>query len=657
MNAVRGMQPRRQRQSRRWRLRRNPTVALLVIAAAAALGLVVPASADYTKPPRTTTWSPTNGRVYAMERIGDTIYIGGSFTRLRHPSGSGGADRNRLAAFDANTGALRPWNPGANGEIRALHAASDGNLFVGGRYTAIAGTARSRLVKLDPDTGSLVAGFTPNVSGDVWALERIGERLFLGGAFGSVGGQTHRNVAAVDDSTGTPVAGWNGSANARVQALKASPNGDRVFIGGRFNGLSGQSRDFIGAFTFNGAVSSWRPQAPCRDVQNLCYLFDIAVDVGRVYVAVGGPGGQVRAYDLANASSQWHIFGDGDVQAVAVHDGTVYGGGHFEVFGSQNRAGIVALNSTTGGVLGFNPRITDGLGVWDIIADDASLRLGGGFRFIDGSSARVRYAEFPAVPAPADDTPPSVPDNLRAADVSDTIASLRWDASSDDTAVAGYRLWRDGQERVTLGVTSYSDRDLDPSTSYTYRVQAVDHAGNWSALSDPLQVSTEPPSTSLVKTGSTWNYLSNGSDQGTAWRAPAFNDNSWSSDDAQLGYGDADETTVISPLGLTHYFRQDFQVADASAIQALAVRLLRDDGAVIYINGVEVWRSNMPAGAVDFDTPASTEVTGTAEDVFHSQQIPHDALRDGSNTIAVEVHNRVGSTDVSFDLELVPTFN
>lgn len=623
----------------------------------AALGLAVPAIADYTKPPRNTTWSPTNGRVYAIERIGDTIYIGGSFTRLRHPSGSGSVERNRLAAFDANTGAMRPWNPGANGEVRALHAASNGDIFVGGRYTSIAGTGRARLAKLDAGTGTLVGGFAPNVSGDVWALERVGERLFLGGAFGRVDGQVHRNVAAVDDSTGTPVAGWNGSANARVQALMASPNGDRVFVGGRFRSLSGQSRDFIGAFTFNGAVSSWRPQAPCRDVQNLCYLFDIAVDVGRVYVAVGGPGGQVRAYDLASAVSLWHIFGDGDVQAVDVQDGIVYGGGHFEAFGSRDRAGIVALSPSTGGVLGFDPQVTDGLGVWDIRADDASLRLGGGFRFIDGSSSRVRYAEFPAVPAPDDTTEPSAPANLRATDVSDTIASLRWDASSDDVGVAGYRLWRDGQELVTLGVTTYADRDLAPFTSYTYRVQAVDAAGNWSQLSDPLQLTTEPPSTSLVRTGSTWRYLSDGSNQGTAWRAPDFNDNGWSSDDAQLGYGDSDETTVISPLGLTHYFRQRFQVDDASDIRALTVRLLRDDGAVVYLNGAEVWRSNMPTGSVTYETPASTEVTGTAEDVFLSQQIPMDALRSGSNTIAVEVHNREGSNDVSFDLELVPTYN
>jgi len=254
-----------------------------------------------------------------------------------------------------------------------------------------------------------------------------------------------------------------------------------------------------------------------------------------------------------------------------------------------------------------------------------------------------------------DSTAPTNPANLRTTNVSDSIAMLMWAASSDDTVVSGYRLWRDGTPLVTLGVTNYSARDLAPSTQYTYQVQASDAAGNWSELSAPITVVTQPPSTSLVKVGSQWRYLSNGSDQGTAWRAPAFDDSRWSSGDSQLGFGDSDETTVISPLGLTHYFRQRFDVDDLARITALELRLLRDDGAIVYVNGVEVWRSNLPAGDVSYQTPAATEVSGSTEDAFHTQAIPVDVLTGGVNTVAVEVHNRSGSTDVSFDLELIPT--
>ena len=64
--------------------------------------------------------------------------------------------------------------------------------------------------------------------------------------------------------------------------------------------------------------------------------------------------------------------------------------------------------------------------------------------------------------------------------------------------------------------------------------------------------------------GSYWKYLSNASNQGTAWRAPSFNDSNWSTGLAQLGYGDSDESTLISPKGVTSYFRRQFNVSDPS---------------------------------------------------------------------------------------------
>ncbi len=650
--------------SARWQRRAVRCGVALLLGSLGVVAIAAPAQAEYQSTPRSATWSPTDGRVYAIERIGNTIYIGGSFTSVRNPAGGANQARQRLAAFDATSGALLPWNPGANGEVRALQSSSDGSgLFVGGAYTTIAGVNRSRLAELSATTGALMPSFGATTNSTVYALERIGTRLFVGGIFSAVnpgsGTQNRARIAAVNESNGSFVAGWSGSADSAVTALTASPNGDRVFVGGRFRTLSGQSRDYIGAVDTNtGAASSWRPPIPCTDVQNPCIAFDIAVDIGTVYLGAGGPGGRVVAYDIASGARRWTAYGDGDVQAVAVLGDVVYVGGHFDVnWGGQSRAGLVALSTASGGLLNFAPRILGNLGVWDIHAEADRLRIGGGFTSIDGSGARTRYAEFDAVAEPVDVTPPSVPSNLRTTNVADTLVSLAWGASTDDTVVAGYRLLRDGQPIATLGTTAYTDRGLSASTTYSYQVQASDAAGNWSALSPVLPVTTPPPSISLVKVGSAWRYLSNGSDQGTAWRSPAFNDNAWSTGDAQLGYGETDEATVISPLGLTHYFRQRFDVPDPSTISALNLRLQRDDGAVVYVNGTEVWRSNMPTGTVNYQTQASTEVSGTAETTFFAQAIPSSVLVAGQNTIAVEVHNRSGSTDVSFDLELIPTYS
>ena len=636
-------------------------VAALATLSAALTLVIAPGAhaADYSSSPRTTTWSPTDGRVYAIERIGNTVYIGGTFTTLRNPAGTATVARARLAAFDADTGALLPWNPGADADVRALQASTDGTgLFVGGNFTTIAGAARSRVAEVDPTTGALVTAFQANTNGQVNALDGVGSRLYIGGAFGTVKNAAHSRLAAVDQVTGNPVPGFAASADASVLALSAAPDGSRVIAGGRFTTLSGQSRDFAGAVNGStGAATSWRPPIPCTDTANPCYVLSLAQDAGSVYAGVGGPGGRVVAWDAVSAVRRWAAFSDGDVQAVAVSGNTVYAGGHFAAtFNQDTRAGLAALSTSTGGVLAFAPQVTGNSVVWALLADPNRLRVAGEFNRINGSAARARYAEFDALATPPDVSPPTVPQNLRTLSTSDTIVTLAWNASTDDTAVSGYRLVRDGTPLVTQGVTTYTDRDLTPSSTHTYQVQATDAAGNWSALSAPLSVTTQPPSTSLVKVGSAWRYLSDGSDQGTAWRQPAFNDNGWSTGNAQLGFGDGDESTVVSPLGLTSYFRQRFQVTDRSAISALTVRLLRDDGAVVYLNGTEVMRSNMPTGTIGFQTPAASDVEGAAENTFVTQSIPTAGLVNGTNTIAVEVHNRTGSADLSFDLELVPTF-
>ena len=93
--------------------------------------------------------------------------------------------------------------------------------------------------------------------------------------------------------------------------------------------------------------------------------------------------------------------------------------------------------------------------------------------------------------------------------------------------------------------------------------------------------------TALIPTGSVWRYLDNGSDQGTAWQAPNFDDSGWASGPAQLGYGDNDEATLVGfgPNSTfkypTTYFRHPFTVDDAANVTAPTVRLLRDDGAVV----------------------------------------------------------------------------
>jgi hypothetical protein len=163
----------------------------------------------------------------------------------------------------------------------------------------------------------------------------------------------------------------------------------------------------------------------------------------------------------------------------------------------------------------------------------------------------------------------------------------------------------------------------------------------------------------LVPTGAVWKYLDNGSNQGTAWRTTAFNDSTWKSGAAELGYGDGDEATVVSygsngsAKYITTYFRHAFTVADPSAFGTLTLRVLRDDGAVAYLNGVEVFRSNMPGGTITSTTRASAALGGTDETTYVTATVNPSLLVAGKNVLAVEIHQANGtSTDVSFNLQL-----
>ena len=165
----------------------------------------------------------------------------------------------------------------------------------------------------------------------------------------------------------------------------------------------------------------------------------------------------------------------------------------------------------------------------------------------------------------------------------------------------------------------------------------------------------------LVPSNSVWKYLDDGTDQGTAWRNLDFDDSAWGEGPAELGYGDAadgrPENTLLNygpdPNNkyITYYFRKKVVIPDPQAYTNFIIRVMRDDGAVVYINGNEVGRFNMPSGTITYTT-----LTSNASDdgqVFYEATVPVSAFVPGTNIIAVEVHQTsVTSSDISFDFEL-----
>jgi len=177
-------------------------------------------------------------------------------------------------------------------------------------------------------------------------------------------------------------------------------------------------------------------------------------------------------------------------------------------------------------------------------------------------------------------------------------------------------------------------------------------------------VNDESATSITVPRGSVWRYLDNGSDQGAVWKERLFNDTAWSTGAAELGYGDQDEQTTVSYGSdinykhITTYFRHAFNLTNISRVTALEFRLLRDDGAVVYLNGRPMFRSNMPGGVIDYRTTASTNVGVPQESQFYTFTTGPAALVEGRNVLAVEVHQvSRTSTDISFNLELACTLS
>ncbi len=156
-----------------------------------------------------------------------------------------------------------------------------------------------------------------------------------------------------------------------------------------------------------------------------------------------------------------------------------------------------------------------------------------------------------------------------------------------------------------------------------------------------------------------WRFLDAGTEPDPSWRSSlAFDDTLWRSGVLQAGAGDGDERTIVNNVNTTtntrraYYFRHAFDVTDAGTITALRVRAVLDDGAVFYLNGIEVHRDNVPAGPLTLTTPASANRAGSEETAVRTYDLSAFAslIQPGPNLLAVQIHNfGTGNNDLSFD--------
>jgi hypothetical protein len=354
-----------------------------------------------------TTWNPgAVGSVRSLDLSGSTLFVGGNFSTL------GGQPRNYIGALPTTgSGAVSAtaWNPGANGDVFDF-ALSGSTLFVGGNFNTLGGQSRSRIGAL-PTTGggsiSATAWNPGSTSNLVQSLSTAKSKLFAGGYYTTLGGQSRSRIGALP-TTGSGIISptdWNpGAANA-VYALELSGSTRRtLFVGGAFSGLNslgGQSRAYIGAIPATGSViaaTNWNPGA-----DNAVRALEVSGSV----LFVGGQfssslGGQSRAYIGAVPSTgsgavqatAWNPGANGIVNSLALSGSTLFAGGHFSQLGGQERFFAGSLPATGSGAVSAANWNPRFNGIVDNIAISGSRLVAGGRYAAVLSSSRGRLGSI-----------------------------------------------------------------------------------------------------------------------------------------------------------------------------------------------------------------------------------------------------------------------
>lgn len=359
------------------------------------------------------TWQ-VNGRVATILRVGNTVYVGGLFTQISTPPQRTGTQqfrsRNNVAAFNALTGDPTNWDPNASAEVDSLAASADGSvIYLGGDFTKVGGVQHTKVAAVDAQTGAPVSTFNAGANAIVRALGIVGDNLYVGGSFSNVSsfGLTNPTprgaLAAFDAVSNQPsdgaVLGWDPGPTActgtgcgsGVRAMTI-PNKNQIVVGGGFSSVGGRNSQSIASLDAgSGALLPWSSH-PATPV--------LTLDTDGRYVYGANKTNQAIRYRASDGQDFWHAQADGDIQAIALYDGILYIGGHFQnVYGKPepHAAAIIAAN---GDVLDWGGGADSTAGIFAM--DGAGgLFVGGDFQHVPGPGGVVEhregYAQYPEV--------------------------------------------------------------------------------------------------------------------------------------------------------------------------------------------------------------------------------------------------------------------
>ena len=531
-----------------WRFRSCVIAVVAVVVLAGAMFSGTGAARADTAPPGSSTPKtvaadalPTaqiNGVVWSQLIVGNTVYVGGEFTKARPAGAAAGTSevsRNNLMAYNLSTGVMTSFNPNVNGLVRAITASPDGSrIYVGGGFSKVGSVSRTRLASFSTATGALLSDWKPTANGTVRALGVFGGTVYAGGSFTSVSGQGRQKAASFTGTTGA-VGAWKGTIpDGAVNALTISPNGDRVIIGGSFTSYNGATTPGYGMAATNsstGAGMTWNIGKLIKNAGPNGAILSLTSDADGVY-GTGydyGSGamfeGTFRA-SWSNGNTIWIEDCHGDTYSAVPVGDVVYTTAHAHFCGNiggyaetsprsyhrtltfSKAATCTITRNRTGGsyynfegkpcptMLAFYPDINTGTytgqgqGPWNLAANSQYVLYGGEFTIVNNKRQQglVRFAVSSI--APNKEGPKATGTDFKPTLSTPSANSVKvtWKSNYDrDNEQLSYQVLRNGvvvKTQTGLSVDwnrptiSWTDTGRSGGTTYTYQVRATDPFGN-----------------------------------------------------------------------------------------------------------------------------------------------------------------------------------
>ena len=321
-----------------------------------------------------------NGIAWAQAVVGNTVYVGGSFSKARPAgvaAGKSETSRANLLSYNLTTGALiSGFAPKLNGQVKVITVSPDKTrIYVGGDFTQADGVSANRIAAYSTATGKLITAFKARLNGQVAAIAATNSTVYVAGTFSTAGAGTARARLAAFRASSGALTTWAPRVDDAPSALVITPNQKTIVVGGRFTHVNTAAAQGIGAVSAStGYAVAWPVNKLIHNGNTKSGIFSLSADNDTIYASNWnyGTGNFEGIFATTTTGAvKWLADCHGDTYAVYSMNNVVYDAGHAHTcaniggFGentprwnwrsmafSKSATGTVATNNQSGGGYG-----------------------------------------------------------------------------------------------------------------------------------------------------------------------------------------------------------------------------------------------------------------------------------------------------------------